>query len=208
MNRKIFSRLKLYTIGTAKTLVLQSAASMDGVAAWNALKEKYELKGQAQKTMLQEKLYTDSMGSDEDVDAYTGRIEEVRRTLKELGIDITDEMLLGIVMSKLPPRYHHVRDVLEMTEDLTYDALKERMRVIYRRDLTSGGSKPPDAALSTRYLRKCYTCGSTDHLKGACPKKRGGGETRTCYKCGKVGHLKPDCKSEDSANYIDNVITF
>ena len=203
MNRKIFSRLKLYTMGTAKSLVLRFAASMDGVAAWNALKEKYELKGQAQKTTLQERLYSDSMDSDEDVDAYIGRIEEMRRTLKELGIDITDAIMLGIVMAKLPPRYHHVRDVLEMTEDLTYDALKERMRVIYRRDLTSG--RRPNEVLMTQHRRKCYICGSTDHLKGSCSKKGTGGETRTCYKCGKVGHLKKDCKSEDSANYI---ITF
>ena len=97
----------------------------------------------------------------------------MRRTLKELGIDITDAMMLGIVMAKLPPRYHHVRDVLEMTEDLTYDALKERMRVIYRRDLTSG--RRPNEVLMTQHASprsSRYMHQPTLRIMGACSSYR------------------------------------
>jgi len=54
-SRKIYMKLVLFTSGTAKSMVLQFGDTMNGVAAWDVLKEKYEMRGRAQKTMLQEK---------------------------------------------------------------------------------------------------------------------------------------------------------
>jgi len=207
--RKIYMKLILFTSGTAKTIVQQFAASMDGVAAWNALKEKFEMKGSAQKALLQEKLYGDSMEENEDPDAYFARVEDLRRTLNALEVNITDEMMLGIVLSKLPVKYHHLRDVLGMTDDLTYAGLKEKLGRVFRREVGSG--KAPRSALMTKggnrvSGRKCWTCGGEGHLKSQCPEKNkeeDGVEKRRCHICEKVGHLKKDCpEAKQKANTI------
>jgi hypothetical protein len=189
-------RLILFTCGTAKTMVQGFGSDMDGLGAWNLLKDKFEMKGSAQTTLLQEKLYGNSMEENEDPDAYFARVEALRRNLGELGVNITDAMMLGIVLARLPVKYHHLRDVLEMTDDLTYPGLREKLGRVFRREIGSG--KNPNTALMTQAntanKKVCWVCGADDHLKPDCPQRKRGEERRKCHKCGKVGHLKKDCK--------------
>lgn len=43
------------------------------------------------------------------------------------------------------------------------------------------------------YERKCYSCGSKEHLKRDCPRMRGAGKSRACYNCGNTDHIRKDC---------------
>ncbi len=79
-------------------------------------------------------------------------------------------------------------DLIERTKDLLSDVdeLPPVFGGFNRKDRKSGhrpkGSKPSGR-------RRCYKCGSNDHLMSECTKSQS-----VCFKCGKEGHFAKECK--------------
>ena len=76
INMRIYSKLVLFTEGAANDVVVQYDDTMDGQAAWQALIDKFELKGDVRKSVLQNNLVTNTMGEGEDLDKYFMRLEQ------------------------------------------------------------------------------------------------------------------------------------
>ena len=211
-SRKIYAALVIFTDGAANDLVVQFNDQRDGIAAWRALVRKYELRGDVQKAALQRAMYEAEWSNADDPDAYFVQLELKQRQLRALGVTMTDAQMVGLARWKMPSRYAALNPVLDCIESLTYDVLKERVRVSYRRDATSQ-AQGSDMALMTTFEGKCFKCGAYGHKKADCPNKgnrgnggggRGvsskgskgrsyGGAKVTCDHCKKTGHLIKDC---------------
>jgi hypothetical protein len=206
-SRKIYSKLVLLTEGTAAGIVGQfKTPRRDGVAAWKALIDKFERKGAAQRAALCTELFNSSLGEAEDPDAYFVRIERLQERLKTQGFEITDTVLQGMVLAKLPPNYATLRAIVDTEDDLDYPTFKARVRAFYSRGVTGKQEDCDAKALMGKHKKKvrCWNCGSSGHVRSNCPKPRDDtsetdddDESRVvkCSKCGKAGHSKKQCKS-------------
>jgi uncharacterized membrane protein YgcG len=220
----IYWKLVLHTDGAANGLVEQFGEEQDGVGAWEALVTKYEPTGTIGKVTLHAELMQSSLGVKEDPDAFFVRIELLQRRLRAMGRNVDDEELLGIVLARLPPTYTNLRIVLDTDDNLTYETLKRKMRIFYKRETVDSRAESGETALTARINGKCFSCGDYGHPKWDCPKKKqapgnggrsdgssgggggrgGGGRGRgageasndvTCFRCGKQGHKYYKCKA-------------
>ena len=150
-DRKIYSKLILYTSNDAGSLVEQFESSRSGKLAWDALKAKYDPKGRAGKVDLYRDLMAAKLEDGEDPDKVFLRMEGNRRQLQDMEQTVSDEMLLGMTLSKLPPSYDTLVTILEADDELTYDDMKEQVRAYWKRKVQ--GSLSQDAAEV-----KCFSC--------------------------------------------------
>ena len=182
---KLYYMLIEYTAGAASGIVKQHKATTNGVAAWQALKDKYELKGFTREAELHNKWHHETMSATEDPDRFFLRFEKPVTQLRELGVEISDRLLVGQVMCKLPPNYLPLRTLLDNMEDeLGYEYLKRKMRCFYVRNIAGDGAAgggADDQALVAGATVKCFGCGERGHIRAQCPRRsqsyggRGGG---------------------------------
>lgn len=182
--RKIYMFLFLNTEGAPQAVVAQFRASRDGVAAWNALKDKYDPQGVLGKAILHRQVMDTTLEPGSDPEDFFIRIERLNARLGELEQPFSDAALVGIILAKLPPStYAPLVTILDTLDDLEYDTLKTRVRLFWKRRIAGGGATSED---------------STKALLGV--SKKGGSSSNwklkiKCYGCQKYGHFQRDCPS-------------
>jgi len=198
-NQKLYCKLVICTEGAPNGVVEQQKESRSGLAAWSALIKKYEVKGNVQKAALLDRLLRDVLSNREDPDVYFIRVEQLQRQLKAMEVDVTDSMMMVIVMSKMSESYAGLRTVLDTVGDLTYDKLKEQMRVYYGRMNSTSQSSPQDSALMTNFKGNCRRCGKYGHREAHCRNSDGFKKEIVCFLCGKRGHIVRNCPNNKEA---------
>ena len=63
----------------------------------------------------------------------------------------------------------------------------------------NGNSHQSESRPEGRQGQRCAGCGSTTHIRAACPFLKA-----ECHKCGRIGHIKSVCRSEQSGNKSHN----
>ena len=63
----------------------------------------------------------------------------------------------------------------------------------------NGKSHQSESRPEGRQGQRCAGCGSTTHIRAACPFLKA-----ECHKCGRIGHIKSVCRSEQSGNKSHN----
>lgn len=161
----------------------QYRSSRNGVAAWKALRERYDHQGILGRSILQRQLMEARLDPSGDPEEYFLTIERITVRLGELGQPVSEEAVVGLVLSKLPKStYAPLITVLDMWESLTYENLKQRVRIFYKRRIAEldGGNGAEDSS-------KAFMAGA---------HKREDWKTRIkCYRCKKPGHVKRECPS-------------
>jgi hypothetical protein len=207
MNRLLHSMLTSYTDGAANNLVEQFRKERDGLGAWAALEAKYEVKSHVQMGVTLKMLIDDSPG-DGDPDVYILRVERLQRQLTDMGVEVSDKLMMAIVLSRMQDGYAGLRTVLDTIQDLDYDKLKDQMRVFYRRNVIPKGENSEALFTSGRgkFNGTCRVCRERGHKQWDCPKKDHGNDARGrgCFLCGKMGHRYKQCperkESQEEAN--------
>ena len=178
-NRQIYNRLVLHTHGAPLSLVQQfeepretGQQMMDGVGAWKDLVDKYEPKGTMGKVALWAELNSSALGDTQDPDLYFVKVESLQRRLKGMGQDISDETLMGNIVSKLPSTYSDLAIILRYDDKLTYMELKKKVRVHYHGQIKNAGEER-EKALMGEFRGSCHGCGEYGHSQLYCPKSRG-----------------------------------
>lgn len=187
-NGKVFYYLYVYTEGAPQSIVAQFRATRNGVAAFNALKEKYDPQGSFGKSILHNQFSNLRLDSGRDPDEYFLEVERINARLTELDSAYPEDTLVGIIISKLPKSvYSGVVSILDNTEDLTYDQLKTKVRRCYLRhkaDNPGKGDGSTTKALMGDSMKKKGPAGSSWKAKVR------------CYGCNKFGHFKSECPEE------------
>jgi len=89
--------------GSALTVTDEFLRSMDGAAAFNALVERYELKGEAQKAVTLSKINALSFTEGGNPGITFDKAEEYRRQIKErFGENLDDAYMLSQFINKIP----------------------------------------------------------------------------------------------------------
>ena len=191
---KIYMYLLLYSGDQAQAVVSHHRGTRNGVAAWESLREKYDHQGILGRSLLQRQLMEASLEPSGDPEMYFLTIERVTTRLGELGQPVSDEALVGLILSKLPQPYGPLITIFDTMEDLSYDTLKQRVRTFYKRRIAKLDGSEDGAEDST----KAFVAGERRPQR----KYQDWKSRVRCFHCQKLGHVEKECttstKSLDS----------
>ena len=151
-----------------------------------------------------------------DYKTWISKLEVIRKRLKKIGNEISDEDMMIHIMNNLPQEYDTVVEALErklddLVDPLTLRNLKNELLLKYNRIKKNKGMKEEseneeavkDTALvgyMKNFKGRCYNCGEFGPKKEDCPKLKNqtsnsntGRISGTCFYCGKRGHKRSDC---------------
>lgn len=159
---------------------------------WKRLTNLYELKGECNLSSLYNNLCRMTMGPNEEMCAYIGRMEEAATQLRELGEIISDKMICALLIGGLSSKYNGFArawsstSISERNLDHLIDGLVQDEAMLKQSE--SSKSKPSSSALvaKTRPTKKKL---SPEDFKEMLAKS-------TCRECGEKGHWAKDCKSK------------
>jgi hypothetical protein len=143
------------------------------MAAWDMLAAANLAALQPLSTSLQSKLLAIKMKSDETVDAFFNRVEEVQADLERLGMGFPDATIVGVVIRGLSTAFA-ASSVSLTIQASTYTMVTLRAALVAVESLQE--SKP------SKMFR----------VEGSRPRRDR--SELTCYHCGQKGHVKNSCK--------------
>lgn len=161
---------------------------------WVRLYEIYQSKGPARKAMLLKRLILTKMEGTSVRDHVRSFFDIVDR-LKDLDIEINNDMLSIILLYSLPEEYDNFRCAIESRDELPKpESLK--IKVIEESDARQ--SKSSVVTTNSDALTATVTCekGTRNQFKFK--------SNITCYRCRKKGHLARNCRTRQVANRMEN----
>ncbi|CAG4958317.1 unnamed protein product [Colias eurytheme] len=165
--------------------------ALDGLetskAIWDKLKSMYESSGPARKASLLKKLVLTRMQEEDDLRKHIADFFDAVKKLKEIGLNVIDELLAILLLYSLPDSFTMFRTAMESRDDLpSTDILK--VKIV--EDYEGRKSKTIDQGamlIKPRHVKK-YTHENKRHNNKF---------KIECYRCGGRGHIARECKSKN-----------
>ena len=109
-NNQLFSILFFMMSGSAnvtvKTHMSKDVGGMgDGVAAWNALKNRFDGNTKQARRAAREQLFKSKMGDTDEPEDFFAETDRLRDRLKEMGETISDEVYESLLLDALPQKF-------------------------------------------------------------------------------------------------------
>ena len=190
----------------------------DAELAWRELQRRFEPDTSADKVKLKREFNASKLSSwNKDPEVWISKLEVIRKRLKKMSNEISDEDMMIHILNNLPEEYDTVVEAMErklddLVDPLTLRNLKNELMLKYKRIKKNKGvgedsedeEEGHDTALvgyTKNFKGRCYNCGDFGHKKEDCPKlknqassNRPGRFNGTCFYCGKRGHIKSECR--------------
>ncbi len=186
------------------------------------LREKYHQTDHQELTAATVKLYSLKIGSSRSSEDYAVLFESLHAEVVRLGGVMNEAAKLGLLRNSLKgsTKYAALATNLLTTPNLTYDHALAIVKSFTREvegpteDEQIGGKRgrelnliaaKPAKRQKAEWKKRCFNCGSEDHLKSECPKplaerkgkgaaRDGAGVTRkVCNYCKKPSHVEAEC---------------
>ena len=189
--------------------LVQGVVRGDAHGIWKILLETYERKSMATRVQLLEQLFGTQLiqkGNErESMASYVARLTELERRLRAQGEQVSESIMVYLLLKGLPNSYTSIVQLMKMKETLGFNEAVESLKNEEERQNVKKVSGVGGAELSllqaanavmstlpTRQLEKgCFSCGAHDHIKYNCPMNQ---NKKHCEKCHRVGHTAKECK--------------
>jgi len=170
--------------------LVQGVARGNAHGIWKILLDTYERKSMATRVQLLERLFGTQLRTGESVTSYVARLTEMERRLRAQGEQVSEGIMVYLLLKGLPSSYTSIVQLLKMKEKLEFTEAVEALRNEEEGQKVSQDTE--HHANATELLKKgCFTCGAHDHIKFNCPLN---GKKKHCSKCHRVGHLAQECR--------------
>jgi Trp operon repressor len=203
----------LLALGPEQLRLVQQVVVGDANSIWKVLLDNYERKSMATRVQLYEILFSIKMMESESINLYVARLTELDVRLKQQQENLSEGVLLYILLKGLLGSYTTVVQLLKMNENLGFQDVVEKLRNEEERQKVSkkvgGGYVPKSNGIdnqisleassvsartsASRSTYRCYTCGEKGHIKYDCPYNK---SRERCDHCKRVGHSTSNCKDE------------
>jgi len=201
-----FAELIQFLDERSLTLVMREAQD-DGRKAWKILKEHYASGSKPRIITLYNELTTLKKSHSESITDYLLRAENAAISLRAVKEQVSDSLLIAMVLKGLPDDYKAFVAVTTQAENID-DFFKFKTSLRHFEETESSrsqsGSDQNSSVMKTVNARNgskpivCYSCGAPGHKSSNCEKKRG----RWCNICKNKSHNTNTCrrKNKDTAN--------
>nr|SZF06488.1 Retrovirus-related Polpolyprotein from transposon TNT1-94 [Psoroptes ovis] len=143
------------------------------------LKARYEQSSSRKMVQLHAEWNAIKMKPDESLQAYISRFDLKLQEANKAGANIPNEIIIDKFLKSLTSKYDSYKQVLEMSDNLDYLTIKQKLIGIkFDNDNNNNSQIPSNQAFqsnqqnfqrSRRMPRKCYNCGSANHIIRNCP---------------------------------------
>jgi hypothetical protein len=182
-DEKALGFIKCNILSSYLDVVVNSVTALD---AWNKLGEFFAGKESFNKIHLLEQLIDGKLletgNPVNDIQSFIKEKNEIVVRLNSIGLNISKELQVAIMLSRLPDSYDTMRRIMESQADLTLVKLTSELnREAIRRSkkrpigqesaLFSGAGLPPSKRFKSNHDRKkvhCDYCSLNGHLAGDC----------------------------------------
>lgn len=163
------------------------------------LKITYQMNTEEQKCKLLQEFFNFSYNLNEDVSTHISKLQDITYRIQALDkeTNITSEMLITKILTILPIKYKHFVTAWESTDgkSRTIENLTARLQAEEQRFNEENKCESETMAFKVVHNRKCYNCGSSNHLRKDC--KKDFHQSRKfrdqCCWCKKTNHISKDC---------------
>ncbi|KAL7641208.1 UNVERIFIED_CONTAM: hypothetical protein RMT77_008346 [Armadillidium vulgare] len=218
-NAKVFAELVLVLDDRSLSLIIRDAKD-DGKKALKILHDHYLGSSKPRVIALYTELTSLKLGSDEDVTDYILRAETAATFLKSAGENVSDSLLIAMVLKGLPSGYRTFSTVIIQKEKaMTFSEFKMALRSFEETVKSQQADiKPEENVMKIKDRKsyvKCFSCGKVGHKQFECSEKlnnhqitkqayRGRGGYRQYYKrwcvnCNLQTHDTELCRKNNSA---------
>lgn len=161
---------------------------------WNKLHEIYQSKGPARKAMLLKSLILLKMKNGEDIREHIHKFFDIVDKIKEMDMEIIDELLSILLLYSIPEEYEPFRIAIETQENLPDpEILKVKLLEEYEARRRNINEESTDAMFAKKNNKKRF--GSNGFHTNKEEKFK-----YACNFCGKRGHMAKDCWIKDKKN--------
>ena len=187
-NEQAYAELILWLDEKSLSLVVRDARD-NGREALKLLRAHYRGKGKQRVIRLYTELTSLLMKQNESVTDYILRAENAATGLREAGEDISDGLLVAMVLKGLPPPFQSfVAVVTQSDRDWSFKDLKSNLRDY------EDTEKARSAGNNLNPIMRCQ-------MRGGMRGGKKGGKSRdtsklTCHSCGELGHISPKCPNK------------
>ncbi|KAL7640414.1 UNVERIFIED_CONTAM: hypothetical protein RMT77_008688 [Armadillidium vulgare] len=218
-NAKVFAELVLVLDDRSLSFIIRDAKD-DGKKALKILHDYYLGSSKPRVIALYTELTSLKLGCDEDVTDYILRAETAATFLKSAGENVSDSLLIAMVLKGLPSGYRTFSTVIIQKEKaMTFSEFKVALRSFEETVKSQQADIKPDENVmkikDRKSYVKCFSCGKMGHKQFECSEKlnnhqitkqayRGRGGYRQYYKrwcvtCNSQTHDTKFCRKNNSA---------
>lgn len=171
---------------------------------WNKLKSTFQSKGPARKATLLKRVALARMKEGDNTRDHLNDFFEAVGQLKEINVEIGDDLLAILLLYSLPDSFETFRCALETRDELPSP---EILRVKILEEDESRKVKSERDSQTALYaggnVNKNYNKNSREQRESKWNNKRKNNKKQSqgCFKCGKHGHFAVNCRSKQYSNY-------
>lgn len=187
--------LTMVGLSVAKSELVHIRGCTTAPEMWKALADVYAKSSRANRIALRQQLNSAVLGSDDTIQDYVSRISDIATRLRAVGVELSNEDEVDVLIMNLPESWGHVASSLMIRPGEL--KVQEVVGVLLEEEVRRKHSELQAVASSALVARAGVAASRGGAANGA-GRGRGRGrasasEFRTCYRCGQKGHIVANC---------------
>uniref|UniRef100_A0A1Y1LCN3 Endonuclease n=1 Tax=Photinus pyralis TaxID=7054 RepID=A0A1Y1LCN3_PHOPY len=164
---------------------------------WKQLLSIYEKRSTVSVHLVQQRFFAFKYGG-ESMSVHVAKLQEISNELKQLGQEVSEQMLMTKLLMSLPQEYKYFVSAWESVAEDNQKLDELIGRLLMEEDRMKNQEECTTSALAAKSRKKefrCHHCGKEGHIKKFCKSRNSEGKTTlSCYFCKKPGHKISECR--------------